>query len=184
MSTFETPAQAQTSEQRVTPERYEPLMSDYLRHVRRREVWHINWIEWDGATLRASARLEGWEGSGTDGNRFHLSIYAAREMDAQLSIIGLHLKLGLSRKTAEVWLLKCTEEALAAITDPEDVRFEMDYRLRCTSSGKVLSERRARISDSRGGDIRIEGRGLMRWDAAWGPLPVGEEATTNHEDLR
>jgi hypothetical protein len=156
--------------QRVLPDRYEPLMSSYLRDGRRGEVWHINWIEWDGQALRASARLDGSAGSGTDGGRFHLSIFSAREMEAQLGIIGLHLKLGLSRKTAEVWHLKGTEKCLKAITDSHDVGFEIHYRLRRSSSGKLLNQQCSRISDAQGGDIRVKALKLMPWNEAWGPL--------------
>lgn len=163
-----------SGEKRVQPERYEPLMSPYLRDGRRNEVWHINWIEWDGHALRASARLDGGAGSGTDGGRFHLSIFSAREMDAQLSIIGLHLKLGLSSKTAEVWLLECTEQCLVAITDPQDVRFEMHYRLRRSASGKLLTQRSSRISDAQGGDIRVKALSLMPWNDAWGSLMLDD----------
>lgn len=157
--------------QRVLPARYEPLMSAYLKDRRQIEHWHLNWVEWDGRQLRASARLEGWRASSTDGHRFHLSIFSAREMDAQLAIIGMHLKLGLSRKTAEVWLLKCTEDCRAAITDPDDVRFEMRFELRRSGSGKILSQRECVISDKSGGQILISGLGLLPWNADGGDLP-------------
>jgi hypothetical protein len=156
---------------RVSADRYQPLMSTYLSTGRRQEVWHINWIEWDGEILRASARLEGWVTSKTDNNKFHLSIYAAREIDAQLSIIGIHLKLGLSEKSAEVWLLKCVENCSAAITTPEDVRFEMNFRFRRSQSGKLLSERLSRIYDQAGGEIRLNVLALMPWNTAWGEMP-------------
>ena len=160
-----------TGKNRVSAERYQPLMSTYLSRGRRQEVWCINWIEWDGEVLRASARLEGWVTSKTDNNRFHLSIYAAREIDAQLSIIGMHLKLGLPEKSAEVWLLKCVEDCSAAITTPEDVRFEMSFRFRRSQSGKLLSERSGRIYDQVGGEIRLSVLALMPWNAAWGEMP-------------
>jgi hypothetical protein len=156
---------------RILAEQYEPMMSDYLRCEKKREEWKINWIEWDAPTIRASARLEGWSGSKTDQGRFHLSIYSAREMDAQLSIISLHLRLGLSRKTAEVWLLKCTEECRAPITDPDDIRFERLSKLRKTSKGKVLTEGHCRISDRRGGEIVLNLMGLMEWRDEWGVIP-------------
>lgn len=155
----------------VAPAEYLPMSSEYLRSGRREEVWRINWVRWDGEMLRSSARLGGWQGSETDGNRFHVSIFAAREMDAQLAIIGMHLKLGLPRKTAEVWLLKCTEECLSAITEPEDVRFEMRFSFRKTSSGKVISDRCSEITDVRGGKIKIESRSLMAWHESMGRLP-------------
>lgn len=160
-----------TDMNRVPSARYQPLMSTYLSNGRRQEVWYINWIEWDGDVLRASARLEGWASSATDNNRFHLSIYAAREIDAQLSIIGMHLRLGLPKKTAEVWLLKCVENCEAAITTPEDVRFEMSFRFRRSQSGKLLSERLGRIYDQAGGEIRLNALGLMPWNDAWGEMP-------------
>jgi hypothetical protein len=156
----------------LLPEQYEPLMSEYLRSARRLEQWHINWIEWDGHTLSASARLAGHSVSQADGYRFHLSIFSAREMDAQLAIIGLHLKLGLERKTAEVWLLRCTEECEAPITCPDDIRFAMQFSLRRSSSGKILSHRTGRISDARGGQIKLSALGLMPWRYGLGDCPV------------
>lgn len=156
---------------RVSADRYQPLMSTYLSTGRSLEVWHINWIEWDGETLRASARLEGWMTSKTDNHKFHLSIYAAREIDAQLSIIGIHLKLGLPEKSAEVWLLKCVENCNAAITTPEDVRFEMSFRFHRSQSGKLLSERLGRIYDLAGGEIRLNVLSLMPWNTSWGEMP-------------
>lgn len=155
----------------VLPDEYLPISSEYLRSGRRNEVWTINWVRWDGQVLRASARLDGWQGSQTDANRFHVSIFAAREMDAQLAIIGMHLKLGLSRKTAEVWLLKSSEECLAAITVPEDVRFEMQFAFRKTSSGKLLTERHSTITDERGGKMKLVSHGLMAWHDTMGKLP-------------
>lgn len=160
-----------TDMNRVSPARYLPLMSTYLSSGRKQEVWHINWIEWDGNVLRASARLEGWATSVTDNNRFHLSIYAAREIDAQLAIIGMHLKLGLPTKTAEVWLLKCVENCATAISTPDDVRFEMSFRFLRSKSGKLLSERLGRIYDQAGGEIRLNSLGLMPWNDAWGEMP-------------
>lgn len=156
---------------RLLAQEYEPLMSDYLRFEKKREDWQINWIEWDGETLRASARLAGWSGSNTDGGRFHLSIYSAREMDAQLSIIGLHKKLGLRKKTAEVWLLRGVEECRAPITDPDDIRFERTSTLKKTSKGKILTQGHCRISDSRGGEIILNLVGLMPWRDEWGVIP-------------
>jgi hypothetical protein len=140
---------------------YEPLMSDYLRFGRRQEQWHINWIKWDGVVLQASARLEGWVGSGTDGNQFHLSIFAAREMEAQFGIVGMHLKLGLHQKTTEVWLLKCVEECESSITDSTDVRFEMRFNLRKLKDGKVFGKSESNISDARGGLIRLSTRAIL-----------------------
>ena len=155
----------------VLPEEYEPISSSYLQFDRRHESWQIRHIEWDGQILRASARLEGAKGSPTDGHRFHLSVYAAREMDAQLAIIGLHLKLGLKRKTAEVWLLRCEEICKAAITDPDDVRFEMRFDLRLSSSGKILCERQSVITDAGQGLIRLNTLSLTAWDSSMGRLP-------------
>lgn len=156
---------------RVSALRYEPLMSSYLSTGRKQEVWLINWIEWDGELLRASARLEGWSSSKTDNNRFHLSIFSAREIDAQLAIIGIHLKLGLPEKSAEVWHLRCEENSRAAITTAEDVRFEMCFRFRRSQSGKLLSERAGRIFDLAGGEIQLSALGLMPWNTAWGEMP-------------
>jgi hypothetical protein len=159
----------------VQPSEYEPISSSYLSADRRHESWHINRIEWDGRVLRASARLEGTKGSATDGHRFHLSVYSARAMDAQFAIIGLHLKLGLTRKTAEIWLLRCDEICSAAITDPDDVRFEMSFQLRLSSSGKILCERKCRITDAHQGLIQLNVLSLMPWDSTMGPLPdLGE----------
>lgn len=148
---------------RVSPAQYEPLMSEYLLRGKRLEQWHLNWIDWDGVVLSASARLQNFSVSPTDGSRFHLSIYSAREMEAQLAIVGLHLRLGLERKTAEVWLIKCTEECVAPITNPDDVRFEMQFQLRRSKSGKILSRRTSLISDAGGGCIRLDVLSLMPW---------------------
>lgn len=156
---------------RIAVDRYEPLMSTYLSTERRQEIWFINWVEWDGKVLRASARLEGCSYSQTDNNKFHLSVFSAREIDAQLAIIGIHLKLGLPDKSAEVWHLKCVEDSRAAITTPEDVRFEMSFRFRRSKSGKLLSERSGRVFDLAGGEIQLSGLGLMPWNAAWGEMP-------------
>lgn len=158
---------------RLKPEQYVPLMSEYLLNSKKSETWHINWVEWDGKVLTASARLDGWTASATDGNSFHLSVYSARELEAQLGIIGLHLRLGLYKKCAEVWLLKCTEECFAAITNPEDVRFEMEFLLRRSQSGKIISERKSRIFDSAGGRIGLSILSLMPWHDDWGHPPVG-----------
>lgn len=158
---------------RVPVQEYMPMMSEYLLSGRRQEVWHINWIEWDGLVLRASARLDGWQSSGTDAGRFHLSIFSARELDAQLGMIGIHLRLGLSEKSAEVWLLECTEKCEAAITDAADVRFEMQFHFRRSKNGKVLARRDSRISGTQGGMIHISALVLMHWDDAWGSVPDG-----------
>ncbi|MFM7024490.1 MAG: hypothetical protein ACKOWC_00290 [Limnohabitans sp.] len=147
-------------------------MSTYLLSTKSLERWYVNWIEWDGDVLRASARLEGWTPSATDGQRFHLSIFSAREMDAQLAIIGLHLKLGLQRKTAEVWLLKSTEECLAPITNPDDVRFEMRFRMHRSGRRRIVTERLGDIRDDRGGHFHLDTRGLMPWNEAWGEAPI------------
>jgi hypothetical protein len=160
------------NEQFVAPSRYEPLMSSYLSTARRLERWHFNWIKFDGFALTASARLDGWQASATDGNRFHLSIFSAREVDAQLAIISLHLKLGLTKKSAEVWLLKCTQECVVPITNAEDVRFEMSSTLRRSSNGKILTERVCTVSDDRGGLFKFAVLGLMPWDHSWGEPPV------------
>lgn len=146
---------------KIPPEEYWPLTSDYLRHGRRNEAWHITQVEWDGQMLHASARLEGCLPSATDGSRAHLSIYSAREIDAQLAIIGIHLKLGLCRKTSEIWLLECEEKCLHVVTDLDDVRFAMCFRTRVTSSGKILVERESDIIDARGGHIRLRSKALM-----------------------
>ena len=164
-------AHSDSDKHRVPAQRYAPLMSAYLSTGRKQEVWFINWVEWDGDLLRASARLEGWSSSQTDNNKFHLSIFSAREMDAQLAIIGIHLKLGLPDKSAEVWHLKCEENSRAAITTPDDVRFEMSFRFRRSQSGKLLSERTGRIFDLAGGEIQLSGLGLMPWNTAWGEMP-------------
>ncbi len=145
----------------VTPDEYWPLTSTYLRDERKKESWHINRIEWDGEVLRASARLEGCIPSVTDGSRSHLSIFSAREMDAQFAIIGIHLKMRLARKTSEVWLLRCEEECMRAITNLEDVRFEMRISTRVTSSGKIFIERECVITDDLGGEIRLRTKALM-----------------------
>jgi hypothetical protein len=159
----------------VLPSEYEPISSSYLSADRRHESWHIQHIEWDGEVLRASARIEGAKGSATDGRRYHLSVYSAREMDAQFAIIGMHLKLGLTRKTSEVWLLRCEEICTAAITDPDDVRFEMSFQLRLSSRGKILCERKCRITDAHQGLIQLNVLALMPWDSSMGPLPdLGE----------
>lgn len=155
----------------VLPDEYLPMSSEYLRSGRRNEVWSINWVRWDGEVLLASARLDGWQGSETDASRFHVSIFAVREMDAQLAIIGMHLRLGLARKTTEVWLLKCAEECLAALTVPDDVRFEMRFSFRKTSSGKLIYERMSEITDARGGMIKLTSNGLMAWREEMGALP-------------
>ena len=109
--------------------------------------------------------------SQTDNNKFHLSIFSAREIDAQLAIIGIHLKLGLPDKSAEVWLLKCVENCSSAITTPDDVRFEMSFRFRRSQSGKLLSERAGRIFDLSGGQIQLSTLALMPWNTAWGEMP-------------
>ncbi len=145
----------------ISPEEYLPLTSDYLRHGRRNEAWHIKRVEWDGEILNATARLEGCLPSTTDGNRAHLSIYSAREIDAQLAIIGIHLKLGLRRKTSEVWLLECEEKCMRIITDLDDVRFSMCFSTRVTSNGKILVERRGDITDAGGGHIRLMTKALI-----------------------
>lgn len=155
-------------EQHLPVSRYEPLMSSYLQTAKRLEQWHINWIRWDGSSLKASARLTGWQTSKTDDNRFHLSIFSAREMDAQLGIISLHLELGLTSKSAEVWLLKSTEKCISPITNPDDVRFEMKSSLRCSGSGKVFSSRACQISDDRGGLFSLTSVGMMPWNETWG----------------
>lgn len=158
----------------VPANQYEPLMSSYLTHARRQEQWHINWIRSDGAGLKASAKLTGWQTSKTDGDRFHLSIFAAREMDAQLAIINLHLQLGLASKCAEVWLLKSTEECVAPITHPDDVRFDMRSTLRRSSSGKIFTERVCEISDERGGLFKLSSCGMMPWNDRWGEPPLAK----------
>ncbi len=140
----------------VLPGEYWPMASEYLRNGRRDEVWHINRIECDGQMLRASARLEGYAPSKTDNNKAHLSIFSAREMDAQFAVIGIHLALGLKQKTAEVWLLRGEEECARAITDLDDVRFEMRFSTRKTSSGKTLIDRVCEIADTSGGLIRLK----------------------------
>lgn len=157
---------------RVAPAQYEPLMSEYLRCGKRLEQWHLNWIDWDGEVLSASARLQDFAVSPTDSSRFHLSIYSAREMEGQLAIVGLHLRLGLERKTAEVWLIKCTEECVAPITNPDDVRFEMQFQLRRSKSGKIVSRRMSLISDAGGGCIRLDALSLMPWHQGLGEASV------------
>jgi hypothetical protein len=144
-----------TKNTQVAPARYEPLMSDYLAKYKANERWTINTIDWDGTTLKAAVSLTGWATSETDNNLFHVSIFSIREIDAQLGIIGLHLKLGLERKTAEVWLLKCVEECRQAIRDPNNVMVSMTFDIRSTKSGKLLSERRSTITDSHGGLIDL-----------------------------
>jgi hypothetical protein len=144
-----------TTDTRVAPARYEPLMSDYLSKHKADERWTIKRIDWDGTTLKAHVCLTGWTSSETDSNRFHVSIFSLREIDAQLGIIGLHLKLGLERKTAEVWLLKCIEECRKAIRDPDNVMVSMTFDIRPTTSGKLLSERRSTITDPYGGLIDL-----------------------------
>lgn len=145
----------------VEPSEYWPIASEYLRHDRRNEAWQINRIVWDGDLLTASARLEGHSPSKTDGNRFHLSIFAAREMEAQLAIIGFHLKLGLRRKTTEVWVLECHEVCSRAITRADDVRFEIRISTRLTSSGKILADCQSRVWDEAGGEIRLAIKRMM-----------------------
>lgn len=144
-----------TTDTRIAPARYEPLMSSYLAHHKANERWVINTIDWDGTTLNAHVSLIGWRNSETDENRFHVSIFSIREIDAQLGIIGLHLKLGLEQKTAEVWLLKCVEECRKAIRDPNNVMVSMTFDIRSTKSGKLLSERRSTITDPNGGHIDL-----------------------------
>lgn len=139
----------------VGVDEYAPLMSDYLKSGRQREQWYINWIKWDGTKLQASARIEGYSRSKTDNDRFHLSIFAAREMEAQLGIIGMHLKLGLAHKTTEVWLLRCIEECTYPITDPVDIQFEIKLNLRKPKSKKILGRGESCISDVHGGLIRL-----------------------------
>lgn len=145
----------------VMPDEYWPLASDYLRNGRRNEEWSINRIDWDGEILRASCRLEGYAVSKTDQNRFHLSIFAAREMEAQLAIIAIHLKLGLKRKTTEVWVLECAEKCIRAITTPTDVRFEIQLETERTSSGKSIATCQSRIWDAPGGEITLRIKRLM-----------------------
>lgn len=136
---------------RIMPEEYMPMTSEYLRIGRRPEIWHINWVEWNGHKLLASTRLEGGVPSKTDNNRFHVSILAAREMEAQLAIIAIHLKLGLSEKKTEVWNLETNEVCKSAITDPNDVRFAIDVITKTTSKGKTLALINSTISDQFGG---------------------------------
>jgi hypothetical protein len=171
---METAAMKMADEQLLPVSLYEPLMSSYLQTAKRLEHWHINWIRWDGLGLKASARLTGWQTSKTDDNRFHLSIFSAREMDAQLAIINLHLKLGLTSKSAEVWLLKSTEKCVSPITNPDDVRFEMKSSLRRSSSGKVFSDRVCEISDDRGGLFSLTSLGMMPWNDRWGEPPLAK----------
>lgn len=139
----------------ISPAEYEPMMSDYLRSGCHQEAWSVNWIEWENGLLRASCRLNGVRPSHTDHGRYHVAVYPAREMDAQLGIIQIHLMLGLPQKTSEVWLLKCTEECLSPVTDPLDVRFEQSMTLRRTRSGKVLSEHFSSVTDAKGGLMKF-----------------------------
>ena len=144
-----------TKNTQVAPARYEPLMSEYLAKHKANERWTINTIDWDGTTLKAAVSLTGWTTSETDNNLFHVSIFSIREIEAQLRIIGLHLKLGLERKTAEVWLLKCIEECRKAIRDPNNVIVTINFNIRPSKSGKLLSEARSIITDLHGGLIDL-----------------------------
>ncbi len=149
---------------RILPNEYEPLCSEYLRNVRRQEFWSINWIDWDGDTLTASALLDSGVPSSTDNNRIHVSIFAAREMEAQLAIIGIHLKLGLKRKTSEVWFLEGHQVCKTMITDPRDVHFQISISVRPTSSRKTLISVASQITDRFGGHFAINTVRLMPVD--------------------
>lgn len=161
---------SRVTSRRLLPQEYDPIASEYLRTGRRTESWHINWVEWDGDRLQASASLLGGVASRTDDDRFHLSIFSVREMESQLGIIGAHLKLNLAEKKAEVWLLRCIEECLASIDEPNDVFFDLNFKLRKTSKGKVLIERSSQIRGAKSGLISLNVMSLMDWHDSMGPL--------------
>lgn len=165
-----------SSGREVMPDEYGPMASQYLREQYQREVWHINSLHWDGKVLHGSARLEGHSTSPTDHDRFHLSIFAARMMDAQFWICGLHLAMGLPVKTSEVWQLSCVERCVAAITDPDDVRFEISITPRRPVAGRLLASIETRVLDRFGGLFTFSSKVMME-------LPSGyTEAGHGHNE--
>ena len=160
----------------VMPAEYEPMASQYLTKNYQRESWHINSLRWDGKRLHGSARIEGYSPSATDRDRFHLSIFAARIMDAQFSIMGLHLAMGLPVKTSEVWQLSRVERCVAAITDPDDVRFEILIAPRRPVAGRLLATIETRVLDRFGGLFTFSSKVMME-------LPSGyTEAGHGHNE--
>lgn len=146
---------------RVPAAEFGKISSEYLSSDRRNESWKINRIDWDGSTLYGEASLNGYTQSKTDNGRFHLSIYAAREMEAQFAIIGIHLAANLTEKTTEIWQLTCREKCLSAITNPNNIHFETKISIKNPRCGKLLTKVLTRITDNNGGLFEIDTKAYL-----------------------
>ena len=83
-------------------------------------------------------------------------------MDAQFGIIAMHLAAGLREKRTEVWQIKCVEICRKAITDSENVRFEIRIAARAPKMGQVFVSVRSSITDQFGGLFELTSTVVMR----------------------
>lgn len=155
----------------VNESEYEPLMSEYIRDQKHLERWSINWIEWDGECLKASAKLNTPSiSSGEDA--YHLSYLSADEIQSQLGIIAMHLRLGLTEKGAEVWLLSNSNSYRGAIKNIDDVRIDISLDFKKTKSNKIIFTGKSHIWDVSGGEMVMEKICLLAWQDSWGAPPI------------
>jgi len=130
--------------------------SDYLINGRRQESWLIEYVEIEDLTLKSSIRMSDIYLSGTDENKFHLTIFSALEFLSQLMIIYGHVWAGLSSKSQEGWMVDSEIRALKAIRNPHAIQVEMKMS-KTRKRGKTLMCMSEYVLTDDGGG-RFEGR--------------------------
>lgn len=138
------------------------LSSKYIDEGVKNDCWAIRDIEISGAVLKAHVGMTSFFVSTTDSGGFHLTIFSAQEMLAQVANIYLHVFSGYTVKSKETWMRECSITCRSSVRDFENIMVELEITAIREVADTVIAQASARVYDEEGGLFTAKLKGIMR----------------------
>jgi len=149
-------------ERNLGPKEIAALSSAYIDTGVKKDAWELFEVRIRDRLVEARARMTSFFISPTDAGGFHLTIFSAQEMLAQLANIFLQVAAGHETKRAETWMRECSIVSRSVIRDPENIRVELNITGLKRVGDTLAGIGQGRVFDDQGGLFTARLKGLLR----------------------
>jgi hypothetical protein len=142
----------------LTAEEINNLSSDYISEGIKIERWSIKNMSISNEGAHLELMINQASISDSDPNGFHLSFLTVSEMIAQMTVIYLHNKAGLTSKCREVWVSNISINFKKPIRARDHILIDMIQTKLKTKGSSLVCDIDCKISDSLGGHFQSKAR--------------------------
>jgi|LauGreSBDMM110SN_4_FD.fasta_scaffold03603_3 hypothetical protein len=142
----------------LSAEEINNLSSDYISEGIKIERWSIKSMSISNEGAHLVLMINQASISDSDPNGFHLSFLTAMEMLAQMMVIYLHKKAGLTTKCREIWVSSINSDFKKPIRAKDNILIDMVQIKLQTKGSSLVCDVDCKISDSLGGHFQSKGR--------------------------